>query len=210
MFNMQNLYLFFIASLLLNLTPGNDMMYVASRSISQGIKAGIISAIGVFIGCFVHIMAAVFGLSIIIMKSAFLFELIKFIGAGYLIYLGIKALLTKSNFNKNIITLPPTDKWKLLKQGIITNALNPKVALFFLSFLPQFIQVSSSIYKVQLFMLGLWFDLQGTLVLIIVAWLIGNASNFIKNNQKFWRVQEKITGIILIGLGIKVALTSKK
>ena len=207
---MQNLYLFFIASLLLNLTPGNDMMYVASRSISQGIKAGIISAIGVFIGCFVHIMAAVFGLSIIIMKSAFLFELIKFFGAGYLIYLGVKALLAKSNFNKNIVTLPSIDKWKLLKQGIITNALNPKVALFFLSFLPQFIQVSSPIYKVQLFTLGLWFDLQGTLVLIIVAWLIGNASNIIKNNQKFWRVQEKITGIILIGLGIKVALSSKK
>jgi threonine/homoserine/homoserine lactone efflux protein len=210
MFHIQNLYLFFIASLLLNLTPGNDMIYVASRSISQGIKAGIISAMGVFIGCFVHIMTAVFGLSIIIMKSAFLFSVIKFIGAGYLIYLGIIALITKSNFNKNIITLPPIDKWKLLKQGIITNALNPNVALFFLSFLPQFIQFNSPLYKVQLFTLGLWFDLQGTLILIIVAWLIGNASNFIKNNQKFWNVQGKITGIILIGLGIKVALSSKK
>ena len=128
---MQNLYLFFIASLLLNLTPGNDMMYVASRSISQGTKAGIISAAGVFIGCFVHITAAVFGLSILIMKSAFLFELIKFLGAGYLIYLGAKTILTKSNFNENLQALPPTDKWKLLKQGVITNALNPKVALFF-------------------------------------------------------------------------------
>jgi len=164
MFYQQNLYIFFIASLLLNLTPGNDMIYVASRSISQGIKAGIISAIGVFIGC----------------------------------------------FNKNIVALPPIDKWKLLKQGIITNALNPKVALFFLSFLPQFIQVSSPLYKVQLFTLGLWFDVQGTLVLMIVAWLIGKAGNFIKNNQKFWNMQEKITGIILIGLGIKVALASKK
>lgn len=210
MFHIQNLYLFFITSLLLNLTPGNDMIYVASRSISQGIKAGIISAIGIFIGCFVHISAAVFGLSIIIMKSAFLFELIKFIGAGYLIYLGIKALITKSDFNKNINTLPPINKWKLLKQGIITNALNPKVALFFLSFLPQFIQINSPLYKVQLFSLGLWFDVQGTSILIIVAYLLGKTGNFIKNNQKFWGVQEKITGIILIGLGIKVALTSKK
>ncbi len=186
------------------------MIYVASRSISQGIKAGIISALGVFIGCFVHIIAAVFGLSIIIAKSAFLFELIKYLGAGYLIYLGIKALITKSNFNKNITTFPPVDKWKLLKQGIITNALNPKVALFFLSFLPQFIQVGSSLYKVQLFSLGLWFDLQGTFILIIVAYLLGKTSNFIKNNEKFWRIQEKITGIILIGLGIKVALSAKK
>ena len=210
MFNIQNLYLFFIASLLLNLTPGNDMIYVASRSISQGIKAGIISALGVFIGCFVHIIAAVFGLSIIIAKSAFLFELIKYLGAGYLIYLGIKALITKSDFNKDITTLAPVHKWKLLKQGIITNALNPKVALFFLSFLPQFIQIGSPLYKLQLFSLGLWFDLQGTLVLITVAYLLGKTSNFIKNNQKFWRVQEKITGLILIGLGIKVALSSKK
>ena len=136
MFNIQNLYLFFIASLLLNLTPGNDMIYVASRSISQGIKAGMISALGVCVGCFVHIFAAVFGLSIIIMQSAFLFNIIKLLGAGYLIYLGIKALITKSDFNKAITTLPKIDKWKLLKQGIITNALNPKVALFFLSFLP--------------------------------------------------------------------------
>ncbi len=98
MFNIQNLYLFFIASLLLNLTPGNDMIYVASRSISQGIKAGIISAFGVFIGCFVHILAAVFGLSIIISKSAFLFELIKYLGAGYLIYLGVRALINPIKF----------------------------------------------------------------------------------------------------------------
>ena len=206
MFHIQNLYLFFIASLLLNLTPGNDMIYVASRSISQGIKAGIISAVGVFLGCFVHITAAVFGLSIIIMKSAFLFELIKYVGAAYLIYLGIKAFTTKSNFNKELTTLPKVDKWKLLKQGIITNSLNPKVALFFLSFLPQFIRIDSSLYKVQLFSLGLWFAVQGTLVLIIVAYLLGKTGNFIKNNQRFWRVQEKVTGLILIGLGIKFRL----
>lgn len=207
---MQNLYLFFIASLLLNITPGNDMIYVASRSISQGIKAGIVSALGIFIGCFVHISAAVFGLSVIIMKSAFLFELIKFLGAGYLIYLGVKALRAKSSFDKNLQTLPSTNKRKLLQQGIITNALNPKVALFFLSFLPQFISVNSPHYQMQLFVLGLWFAVQGTLVLILVASLVAKASNFIKSNQKFWQVQEKITGIILIGLGIKVALTSRK
>ncbi len=186
------------------------MIYVASRSISQGIKAGIISAAGIFIGCFVHILAAVFGLSIIIMKSAFLFELIKYLGAGYLVYLGIKTFITKSNFDKEIISLPNVDKWRLLKQGIITNALNPKVALFFLSFLPQFIRIDSPLYKIQLFSLGLWFDLQGTFLLIVVAFMLGKTSNFIKTNQRFWRLQQKITGVILIGLGIKVALSSKK
>lgn len=117
MFDIQNLYLFFIASLLLNLTPGNDMIYVASRSISQGIKAGMISALGVFIGCFVHILAAVFGLSIIIAQSAFLFGLIKLLGAGYLIYLGIKAFIDKSDFNKNITSLPKVTKWKIITTG---------------------------------------------------------------------------------------------
>jgi len=177
---------------------------------SQGSKSGIVSALGVFIGCFVHIIAAVFGLSIIIMKSVFLFQMIKFIGAGYLIYLGIKALISKSNLNPEMGRLPSVSKWKLLKQGIITNVLNPKVALFFLSFLPQFIHVGTPLYKLQLFSLGLWFDVQGTLILIIVALLIGRTRNSIKNNQKFWKVQEKITGIILIGLGIKVALSSSK
>src|ERR1700752_5307376 len=88
--HIQNLYLFFIASLLFNLTPGNDMIYMASRRITQGVKAGIISALGIFFGCFAHILAAVFGLSLILAKSVFAFELIKFFGAAYLIYLGVK------------------------------------------------------------------------------------------------------------------------
>src|SRR5471030_627114 len=99
MFHFQNFYLFFIASLLLNLTPGNDMLYVASRSVSKGIKGGIVSALGVFAGCFVHISAAVLGLSIIISKSVYLFQLIKYAGAAYLIYLGIKTLWSKTSVN---------------------------------------------------------------------------------------------------------------
>ena len=210
MFETQNLYLFFIASLLLNLTPGNDMIYVASRSVSQGTKAGIFSAMGIFIGCLVHIFAALLGLSLIIAESAFLFGIIKFAGAAYLIYLGIKALTSKSDFDKDIEKLPAIDKWKLLKQGIITNALNPKVAIFFLSFLPQFINPASSLFKLQLLALGLWFDIQGVLILIILAFILGKTKNFLKQNRKIWTVQEKFTGIILIGLGIKLAITSKK
>jgi len=210
MFNFQNLYLFFIASLLLNLTPGNDMIYVASRSVSQGIKAGIVSAAGIFIGCFVHILAAVFGLSIIISKSAYLFQLIKFVGAGYLIYLGVKALLSKPTVNTAEDKPAIANHWKLLKQGIFTNALNPKVAVFFLSFLPQFINPASSFFKFQLFTLGIWFDVQGTLILVIVACILGKTKNFFRQNPKVWLIQEKITGVVLIGLGIKIAIASKK
>jgi threonine/homoserine/homoserine lactone efflux protein len=210
MFNFQNLYLFFIASILLNITPGNDMLYVASRSISQGVKAGMVSAMGIFVGGFVHITAAVLGLSIIISRSAYLFQLIKFAGAGYLIYLGIKALITKrtsATVEKKPVKI---GYWKLFKQGVVTNALNPKVAIFFLSFLPQFINAASPFFKVQLFTLGLWFDLQGTLVLIIVAGILGKTRDFFSNNPKIRIIQEKVTGFILIGLGIKVALVAKK
>jgi threonine/homoserine/homoserine lactone efflux protein len=210
MFSFQNLYLFFIASLLLNLAPGNDMLYVASRSISQGIKAGIVSALGIFFGCFVHIFAAVLGLSIIVARSAYLFSIIKFAGAAYLIYLGIKALTTKHKNMGNTANQTKVNKWRLFKQGIITNALNPKVAIFFLSYLPQFIDPASSYFKFQLFTLGFWFALQGTLVLIIVAIILGKTKDFFKQNPKVWMIQEKVTGIILIGLGIRVALAAKK
>lgn len=210
MFSFQNLYLFFIASLLLNLTPGNDMLYVASRSVSKGIKGGIVSALGVFAGCFVHISAAVLGLSIIISKSAYLFQLIKYAGAAYLIYLGIKTLWSKTSVNLDEEQSPKANYWKLFKQGAVTNILNPKVAVFFLSFLPQFIDASSSFFKFQLFILGLWFAVQGTTVLIIVACIFGKTKDFFKRNPKVWRIQEKITGLVLVGLGIKIAVSAKK
>lgn len=210
MFNFQNLYLFFIAALLLNLAPGNDMIYVASRSVSQGIKAGIVSAAGIFMGCFVHILAAVLGLSIIISRSAYLFQLIKFAGAGYLIFLGIKALLSRPAIDTANKIMIKANYWKLFKQGIITNVLNPKVAIFFLSFLPQFVFPASPYFKFQLLLLGLWFATQGTTVLIIVACVLGKTKDFFKKNPKVWIIQEKLTGFILITLGIKIALASKK
>ncbi|WP_179412917.1 LysE family translocator [Mucilaginibacter sp. E4BP6] len=210
MFTFQHPYLFFIASLLLNLTPGNDMLYVASRSISQGTRAGIVSALGISVGCFVHILAAVLGISIIIAKSAYAFEIIKFAGAGYLIYLGVKSIITKPNVDTKNENPSKSDYWKLFKQGIITNALNPKVAIFFLSFLPQFIDTASPYFKIQLFTLGVWFDLQGSLLLIIVVFILGKAKNFFKQKPKLWLIQEKITGFILIGLGVRIALLTKK
>jgi threonine/homoserine/homoserine lactone efflux protein len=207
--NSGNLYLFFIASLMLNLTPGNDMLYVASRSISQGIKAGIFSAIGIFIGCFVHILAAVFGLSYIIAQSELVFNIIKYAGAAYIIYLAIKTLTAKTA-NADLKNMEQVDAWTLMKQGIITNALNPKVAIFFISFLPQFITPSVGNVKMQLLTLGLWFDIQGSLILIIIAYLLGKTGNFIKNNPRLWFYQEKLTGVVLLFLGIKLAFTNQK
>lgn len=205
----HNLYLFFMAALLLNLTPGNDMIFVASRSLSQGTRAGLFSALGIFAGCFVHILAAIFGLSIIISKSALLFEIIKYAGAGYLIYMGIKMIMTKNIQTIKVSRLTYHSAWHLFKQGTLTNALNPKVAIFFLSFLPQFVNPQSPYLKAQLFFLGIWFAVQGTLVLLGVALLMGKTTNFLKQNPAFWLWQERITGMVLVGLGIKLALTPK-
>jgi threonine/homoserine/homoserine lactone efflux protein len=206
----HHLYLFFVASLLLNLTPGNDMMYVASRSLSQGVRAGMISAIGVFVGCFVHILAAAVGLSIVVARSATLFGMIKFAGAGYLIFLGLSSILKKSRANGVLETLPPVPGWSLFGQGVITNALNPKVAIFFLSFLPQFVDVSSPLLRVQFLLLGLWFAVQSTVILLGVAFLCGRTSRFLKGRAGFRRIQERVTGVILVGLGLRLAFAERK
>jgi threonine/homoserine/homoserine lactone efflux protein len=176
----------------------------------QGVKGGIVSSIGVCAGCFVHIMAAVLGLSIIISKSAYLFQAIKFAGAGYLIYLGVKSLLTKPSTNILNEEAPKVSYLKLFKQGAITNALNPKVAVFFLSFLPQFINPASPYFRLQLFTLGVWVDVQGTLVLILVACVFGKSRDFFKKHPKALQIQEKITGLVLVALGVKIAFLTKK
>jgi threonine/homoserine/homoserine lactone efflux protein len=194
----------------LNITPGNDMIYVFSRSISQGSTAGYYSAIGIFVGCFVHIAAAIFGLSAIMAGDPFLFELIKYAGAAYLFYIGIRMILIKSPAGGSIKKLTVQSNLHLLKQGITTSALNPKVALFFLSFLPQFVDPASSYIKLHLLFLGIWFAVQGTLVLLLVAFLLGRTTNFIKQHPRFWIWQERTAGLMMIMLGIKLALTSKK
>ena len=209
MFNIENFYLFLSVSILVNLSPGPDMLYTAARSLSQGTKAGIFSALGIFTGCFFHISAAMFGLSKIIEESVLLFSIIKYVGAAYLIYLGIRSLFKKKIVPGKIETLSAMSYQKIFFQAMLTNVLNPKVAIFFLSFLPQFIDPKSPHLKEQIGFLGLWFAVQGTLILIIVASLTGAFRNMLQHNKNFWNWQEKITGLILVGLGIKMFFTKK-
>ena len=146
---MDNFWVFALTGLLLNLTPGNDMIYVIARSSGQGIKAGVISALGIGAGCIVHILAAVIGLSAIIAQSAIAFDIIKYAGATYLIYLGLKSLFSKKK-KFTINKLEEISYNKIFWQGAITNVLNPKVALFFLAFLPQFIDINSGNTSLQI------------------------------------------------------------
>jgi threonine/homoserine/homoserine lactone efflux protein len=204
-------FLFFaFASLMLNITPGADMFYVATRSTSQGVKAGIVSALGIMAGCILHLFAAVLGLSAVIASSAFAFSVIKYAGAVYLIYLGISSFFSRKNvfeLNKGLAALPLK---KIFRQGVITNVLNPKVALFFLAFLPQFIRTGKTSAQWQILMLGTWFNISGTIVNILVAILFGKMGNWLSKKEWFIKWQQKITGLLLFGLGIKIAIQSRK
>jgi len=206
----DNFWMFALTGLLLNLTPGNDMVYVMARGSGQGTKAGVISAIGIGAGCIVHILAAVIGLSALVAQSATAFDIIKYLGAAYLVYLGAKSLFSKEHSIKIEQNLKRLSYKKIFWQGFITNVLNPKVALFFLAFLPQFVNINKGNTSMQILFLGTWFDLVGTIVNVLVAVLFGKMGVWLSKSPTFIQCQQRITGTILITLGIKVAFGSNK
>ncbi len=210
MFGIINFETFLIAGLLLNFTPGADTMYILGRSISQGKKAGVLSALGISTGALVHCIFAALGLSIILAKSAMAFEIVKYAGAAYLIYLGIKSLTTRSDKsfvfeNKSKLT----NYKKIYSSGILTNILNPKVALFFLAFLPQFIDPNYAQSPIPFLILGLTFLFTGTIWCLILALFASKLSEKIRKNCKIKVWLDKITGGIFISLGLKLALSNK-
>lgn len=205
--DLQNFLLFALAALILNITPGNDMLFVITRSLSYGTKAGIFAALGIGVGCFVHIFASVAGLSLIIRQSEFLFNLIRYVGAAYLIYIGIKSFIEKpSTMLVNQAQVKKSSSLKTLRQGAITNVLNPKVSLFFLAFLPQFVNNQTDNTTAQILALGLWFNVSGTVMNILIALLFSKIVARLNKFQQFWKWQNKISGAVLVGLGLQIAL----
>jgi threonine/homoserine/homoserine lactone efflux protein len=204
----SNFILFATASLILNLTPGSDMLYVATRSTTQGIGAGVISSLGIAAGCVVHVSAAVLGLSAILSASTIAFSVVKYLGAAYLIFLGVRTFFAKNNFVADTKSSLESYR-KIFWQGAWTNVLNPKVALFFLAFLPQFVQPDDPRAATYILLLGLWFTLSGTVVNTLVALLFGRMGNWLSNRPWFSIWQNKISGIMLFLLGLKIALTKK-
>ena len=204
MFGIVNFEVFLVTAVLLNLTPGTDTMYILSRSISQGKKAGIYSALGISAGTMVHTLFATFGLSMILMQSAFLFNAIKIIGAFYLIYLGLKMLLDKKNFEEQKSLTRQSNK-KIFLQGMITNLTNPKVALFFLAFLPQFIHTDVGVTSpIPFLILGLTFTLTGGIWCIITAYFSSVATTKLRGNKKMSVILNRLTGFVFIVMGIKL------
>ena len=194
---------FLVAALALNLAPGPDMLYVIGRSVGQGRRAGIVSSLGVFVGCWVHILAAAFGIAALLRSSPVAFNAVRYAGAAYLIYLGIRMLAQKTNLASQQVKTESLGA--IFRQGVITNVLNPKVAIFFLAFLPQFIDAHRGSVALQIVLLGLIFNVGGTLVNLAVAYAGGTLGELLRRNQAIARLQRQFTGLIFVGLGLRLA-----
>lgn len=209
MLGIQNYEMFLLAGIVLNITPGSDTIYILSRSIAQGRRGGIYSVFGIISGVAIHTMMAAFGLSAILSTSATAFTAVKIIGAMYLGYLGLTTLLAKEN---NLISLADTIHMtprNIYFQGLITNVLNPKVALFFLSFLPQFITPSNTYGLLPFLGLGITFIITGTTWCLLLVLFSSRMSAYLRENEKTAFITNKVCGTIYLGLGVKL-LTAEK
>ncbi len=210
MFGTQNLSVFFVAAISLNLLPGANTLYIISRSIDQGKKAGIVSVLGISTGSLLHTTTAAFGLSAILATSAMAFTIVKWIGAVYLIYLGIQMFISDNSSEDVSVTIEDKSLWKIYYQGILTNILNPKVALFFLAFLPQFVAPDSSHKVFSFLFLGCLFIITSTLWSLFLALLSAKASLVVRSKNRLINITRKISGFIFVGLGIKLATEQAK
>ncbi len=210
MFGTQNISVFLLAAISLNLLPGADTLYIIARSIAQGQKAGIVSVLGISTGSLLHTTAAAFGLSAILATSAIAFAIIKWIGAVYLVYLGVQMFINNSSPDDIDIATESQSLWNIYSQGILTNILNPKVALFFLALLPQFVAPASTYKMVSFFFLGCLFVTTGTLWCLFIALLAAKASSVVRSKTRLINIVRRITGVIFISLGIKLATEQAK
>ncbi len=204
---MQNLSLFIIASVLLALTPGQDFIYVMIRSLSQGARAGIVAICGLMVGVFFHTLAAATGIAAILLTSAYAFSVIKIAGAAYLIIIGIQAFRQKGKLEIKQRKEAASDI-KLFKEGLLSAILNPKLALFFMAFLPQFVSAGGNTF-VDMILLGLLFELLSLPILVGVAILSAKFGDFITGNEIVSKSIGKFTGGVLIALGVRLAMTER-
>jgi threonine/homoserine/homoserine lactone efflux protein len=206
MLNWSQLSLFASVALILVLIPGPNTLYIVARSIQQGRKAGLVSGCGVQVGTMVHLFAAAFGLSALLLSSAYAFNIVRYGGAAYLIYLGIKTLLTKQPAASDQ-ALQTTRLSRVFSQGVIVNVLNPKTALFFFAFLPQFIDPARGGVGMQIVLLGSILIVLGTLSDSMYALAAGTIGNRLRGSLRLLRAQRYFAGCVYLGLGTATAFT---
>jgi threonine/homoserine/homoserine lactone efflux protein len=211
----DQLLLFMAAGILLNLTPGPDVLYIVTHALRRGVRAGMVAALGITAGCFVHIFAAAAGVSALMAASSTAFAVLKWVGAAYLVYVGVRLLLSKAD---SAIKLEADCAYStgaggqnglktIFLRGFWTNVLNPKVALFFLAFVPQFIAPAVENKPLAFLLLGLLFNVNGLWVnlgwTVAAAWLARRAGAV----QRGMHWLDRIAGVLFIGFGVKLALT---
>ena len=209
MLNLPNLPVFLLAALILLLTPGPAVLYIIARSLDQGRLAGFVSVLSIETGNFVHVLAATLGLSAILASSALLFSIVKYLGAAYLVYLGIRRILTR----ESIVDPAAAGKASLghiYRQGVTVAVLNPKTALFFFAFLPQFVDSSRGYVPLQLLTLGCLFVLMAVCTDSLYSFLAGSAGRWLKGTPAFLRFERYVAGSIYIALGVVAALTGSQ
>jgi threonine/homoserine/homoserine lactone efflux protein len=209
MLGVQHFWLFVASGLLLNVTPGQDTLYIVTRSVAQGRRAGLWSVLGISTGAVVHTLAAAFGLSAILATSASAFIVVKFAGAAYLIYLGVKMLLERPVATSNgvEIALPHESAWGIYRAAVLTNVLNPKVALFFMAFLPQFVAPDAPSRVLSFLFLGAVFVVNGTLWCLVLVMAASALSGRLRRNAAGARRLRQSTGAVFLGLGARLALS---
>lgn len=200
----QDLALFIVAGLLLNITPGPDTLYIVGRSTTQGLRAGAAAALGIGAGTLIHVSAAAFGLSALFAASAAAFTVLKLVGAAYLVYIGIALIRSRPGAPT---VLRPAGLRTVFVQGFWTNVLNPKVALFFLAFLPQFVDPTTPDKVMPLLFLGLVFNVNGTLWNLFVAWSTARLGGLLMRSTAAQAWFSRVVGGLFIVLAARLALT---
>jgi len=205
--DLASLGLFVAAALVLLITPGPAVLYIVARSIDQGRRAGLVSMLGVHAGTLVHVAAAAAGLSALLAASAMAFSVVKYLGAAYLIFLGVRRLLDR----RTSVTSRRLERRHLRRaflDGVVVNVLNPKTALFFLAFLPQFVMTARGAVGAQVLGLGLLFVGLGVITDGLYAVGAGTAAHWLRGNPQFVRSERWVSGSMYIGLGVAAAFSS--
>ena len=205
----HTLALFMLAALALNLTPGPDMLYVTARSVSDGRRAGIVAALGIGAGTLAHITALALGLAALLAAVPLAYDALRIAGAIYLLVIGVQ-LLFRPRGAKATAALAPASNKTIFAQAVLTNVLNPKVALFFLAFLPQFVDPAAGPAVAQIVLLGLLFDVQGTVVNVAVALLASGTTHRLRANASAVSLLQRLTGAIFVTLGVKLAAAANR
>ena len=206
----STLALFVVAALALLAVPGPAVLYVVARSVDQGRVAGLVSVLGIHTGSLVHVAAAALGISSLVVSSAVAFSVVKYAGAAYLILLGVRALLARGGDVERVANASAAPLRRLYAQAIVVNVLNPKTALFFFAFLPQFVEPDGGAVALQLAVLGLVFIALGIVSDGAYAVLAGSLGHLVRGNRRVASLRRRLSGAVFIGLGIATAASGSR